>query len=78
MRSAVSFVIVTFFVFGVAFDLITVAVVLFCFFSLAFDIGLFFSDCGNFVASVLVFPFALGFSHVRWFRVRHTATILLN
>ena len=54
MCSAVSFVIVTFFVFGVAFG--PVAVVSFFFFSLAFGVGS-FSGCGGFAASVV----ALGF-----------------
>ena len=54
MCSAVLFVIVTFFVFGVAFGLIAFAVVSFCIFSLAFGVGS-FSGCGGFVASVFIF-----------------------
>ena len=53
MCSAVSFVIVTFFVFGVAFGLIAVAVLSFCFFGLAFGVKS-FSGCGGFVASVFI------------------------
>ena len=68
MWSAVLFVIVTFFEFGVGFGLIAVAVVSFCVFILVFGVGS-FSVCGGFVASVFTFLFGVAFSYVRWFRV---------
>ena len=84
MWSAASSVIVTFFVFGVAFGLIAFAVVSFCFFSLAFGVGS-FSCSGGFLASVFSlavwcwFFFCAAVSRLCFIiRVRRTATALLN
>ena len=66
---AVSFIIiVTFFVFGVAFGLIAVVVVSFCFLSLRLALGLLAVAVVP-LRQFLVSPFGVGFSYVRWFRV---------
>ena len=61
-------VILTLFAFIAVFGLIAAAVVPCCFFSLSFCVGS-FNGCGGFGASVFVYPFGVGFSYVRWFRV---------
>ena len=66
--SPVSFVIVTFFAFGIVFGIIALSVVSFYFSSLAFGVGP-YRGCGGFVALVFSYAFGVGSSFARRFRV---------